>query len=292
MEGCDVSEQGISDKGDRVKTGWERERRTHFDDVVVTYEHIRPQYPAALFADIFAYIGEGGGKRAIEIGAGTGKATAPFIDAGYAVSAVELGANMSEFLTERYKGREGFRVITASFEDAEFDDGDYDLIYAATAFHWVDAEVGCPKAVRLLKSGGVFALFRYSVVINDGDELDDEIQEAYKRHYYTYYTDKPNNKPVRKTPDEYRRPDEIHKGFRFYDMAAYGFGDVTMTFHYAAQTYTADEYMYLLDTFSDHRALPDSNREALRDDIKNAILRHGGAITIDYVFQLYMGRKP
>ena len=38
-----------------VKTGWERDNRTHFDEIVATYDMVRPEYPNELFADIFKY---------------------------------------------------------------------------------------------------------------------------------------------------------------------------------------------------------------------------------------------
>ena len=79
------------------KTGWERENRTHFDDIVVNYDKVRWDYPSELYADILDY-SRTGGKKAVEIGAGTGKATTPMLNAGYDVTAVEMGANMAEFI--------------------------------------------------------------------------------------------------------------------------------------------------------------------------------------------------
>ena len=86
-----------------MKTGWERDNRTHFDEIVVNYDKARWEYPLQMYEDIFKYSGSSKGKKAIEIGPGTGKATTPILDAGYDVTAVELGANMAEFLTEKYK---------------------------------------------------------------------------------------------------------------------------------------------------------------------------------------------
>jgi ubiquinone/menaquinone biosynthesis C-methylase UbiE len=78
--------------GTNNTTGWERENRTHFDEIAVNYDKYRWDYPAELFADAIQYSGQRNGKRAIEIGAGTGKATTPFLDVGYAVTAEEMSA--------------------------------------------------------------------------------------------------------------------------------------------------------------------------------------------------------
>ena len=65
-------------------TGWERDYRTHFDEIVIDYDKVRWDYPDELFSDAIHYSGKGNGKQALEIGAGTGKATTPFLDSGYA----------------------------------------------------------------------------------------------------------------------------------------------------------------------------------------------------------------
>lgn len=272
-----------------METGWERSKRVLFNDIVENYNNIRPEYPLALFDDIFKYLGLTTQKSALEIGAGTGKATKPFLDAGYDVTAVELGSNMADFLSKRYNGYKGFQVVVSSFEDAILQENSYDLIYAASAFHWVDAKIGCPKALRLLKDGGTIALFRYNAIAADGDELYDEIQAVYDKYYYSYYTS--SSRPVKKSREDFLKKSEIYISYRFSDLADYGFQDIAMKFYDGARTYSADEYITLLETMSDHKSLPDNNRQSLYAGIKKAIIKHGGKHTVNYIFQLYMGRK-
>jgi SAM-dependent methyltransferase len=275
----------------KVKTGWERDNRTHFDEIVVNYDKIRWDYPAKLFSDVIDFSGPGI-KRVLEIGAGTGKATAFFLNAGYDVTAVELGSNMAEFLLNKFRRCTNLNVIVSSFEEADLEADSYDLIYAASAFHWVNAEIGCPKVFRLLKNNGVFALFRNNVVREDSGELYDDVQAEYDEYYYSYY--KRDDRPIRiskMTYGDFLKPSEIYRGFRFESLEQYGFKDVAMKLYDNVLTYNADEYIALLDTYSDHRALPDANRIALYARVKEAILRHGGYQKLNCIFQLYMGRK-
>ena len=269
-----------------MKIGWERQNRTHFDEIVANYDITRPEYPAALISDIFDYMQADTGKKALEIGAGTGKATQSFLSAGYNVTAVEIGTNMVEFLKKRFENHQNFKVINDSFEEASLKNAEYDLIYAASAFHWVDAEIGCPKALRLLKQGGTLALFRYNVLPADGEKLYEEIQAVYEKYFH-----KPYIRPTKTTKEEYGEPAKIFKGFRCKDLREYGFTDVTMKFYDVPRSFGADDYISLLDTMADHRSLADADRAALYAGIKDAILRHGGKIDVDYVFQLYLGRK-
>ena len=272
------------------KTGWERERRVHFDEIVLNYDKVRPEYPVALFEEIMKYSGPGEGTKALEIGAGTGKATIPFLNAGYSVTAVELGAKMADFMVERFHGNDRFKVITGTFEDALVEEDRYDLVYAASAFHWVDAETGCPKIYRILKSRGAIALFRYNLVPAVGEELYEEIQESYEKFYYSYY--KSSQRLTKISKDQYWEPWKIHQGFGFESLEKYGFMDISKSLYDVTRTFDADEYIALLDTMSDHRSLPEYERAALYNGIKEAIQRHGGQHRAEYVFQLYMGRKP
>ena len=168
----------------------------------------------------------------------------------------------------------------------------YDIIYAASAFHWVDAEIGCPKVFRLLRNGGVFALFSNNAVPPDDDKLYDDVQAVYDKYYYSHYTsDKRPVKISKMAEADFWKPAEIHRGFRFESLEQYGFKDIAMKLYNETRTYNADEYISLLDTYSDHRALPNDNRTALYAGVKDAINRHGGQQKLNFIFQLYMGRK-
>ena len=271
-------------------TGWESEKRTHFDEIVENYDKIRPKYPDKLFEDAIAFAGPGK-KKALEIGAGTGKATTPFLNAGYAVTAVEISGNMAEFLREKFRAYDNFDVIVSAFEEAALDENSYDLVYAASAFHWIDAKIGCPKVFRLLKSGGVFALLRYNFLATHDEALDYDIHTVYQKHYFSYYTSKPTAPRYRRSHDEFGEPAEIFKNYGFEDMRNYGFDEVSLKLYDVAWSYGANEYIALLETFSDHRHLPEENRAALYAGIKEKIQKHGGHLSGDDVFQLYIGKK-
>lgn len=277
-----------------IGTGWELDNRTHFDEIVMNYDKMRPKCPDELFSDIFAYTGNNKAKKALEIGAGTGKATSPFLEAGYDVTAVEIGANMTEVLRDRFKEFDKFKVIHAAFEDVllELEEESYDLIYAVSSFHWVNAQIGCPKVLRLLKPGGTVALICYTGVLrytgsSDYDEeIYNKIQKVYKKYFH-----KPYQKPLKISKEIMKEPDEIFKRYGFKDLKDYGFIDISMNFYDASRIFNADEYIALLDTYADHRSLPENNRQNLYKEIKEIILNNGGQHKINNIFQLYMGKK-
>jgi SAM-dependent methyltransferase len=180
--------------------------------------------------------------------------------------------------------------MVSTFETAALEENAYDLICAGSAFHWVTAEIGCPKVYRLLKDGGTFALFRYNFNNpQDGSPLILAIQSAYDKHYSTYYPAK--MRPKTKTLDDFILPDQLKEDFGFADMGEYGFHDITHHFVQTKRAFTADDYILFLETLSDIRGLPDENREALCAEVKTSIQKYGGIYEVDHVFHLYMGRK-
>jgi SAM-dependent methyltransferase len=271
-------------------TGWEREYRTHFDDIVDEYERIRPEWINDIYDDIYKYAKPKQGENALEIGVGTGKATTPILNMGYNVTAVEINPKMADYSLKRFNQNNNFRVIISSFEDAFLDVNSFDLIYAASAFHWIDAEIGLPKSLRLLRQGGTIALFRYNEIASPAYELYNKIKKIYNKYYDKFYNIS-YKQPVRKNYNDFITPEEIYKGFRFNNLQSYGFVDVTMKFYDVSLEYDSNEYITFLGTLSDHRNLPDNIKFPFYKEIKQVIDDSGGKYKIDYIFQLYLGRK-
>lgn len=107
-----------------------------FDTVASTYEKFRPGYTDELYKMIFDYITLDQSCYAVEVGIGGGQVTLPFLKTGCNLTAIEYGERFSELCQEKFKEYPDFSVITSRFEDMDFLDDTYDLVYSATAFHW------------------------------------------------------------------------------------------------------------------------------------------------------------
>jgi len=127
-------------------------------------------YVSQLYEDILNCVHLDHTKKVLEIGIGMGQATAPILETGCMLTAVEQDEKMSALCKERFADVPSFSVITSKFEDFEGEKESYDLIYSASAFHEVDREIGYTKAFELLKSGGVF------VSLGQNDDLGKVIE--------------------------------------------------------------------------------------------------------------------
>jgi SAM-dependent methyltransferase len=131
-------------------------RALSFGAIAAAYERYRPGYPPELLDLVVAYA-----KRplrtALEIGAGTGKATRLFAGGGIRVTATEPDAAMLAVL--RANVPPGVRALRAAFEDLPPFAERFDCLYAAAALHWTDPRGRWPKVAALLNPGGVVASF-------------------------------------------------------------------------------------------------------------------------------------
>ena len=139
-----------------------------FDAVADSYD-ARPPYPEAIYTLLTDRCGCGLGSRVLEVGPATGLATMRLLDLGATVTAVEPGPALAAELSRRAAGRP-LDVVVEPFESAELPAAHYDLVVAATSFHWVDPRVGHAKAATHLRNGGWLAL--WWTVFGDPDRPD------------------------------------------------------------------------------------------------------------------------
>jgi SAM-dependent methyltransferase len=130
-------------------------RALSFGVVAEAYERFRPGYPVELFELVRAYAGRPV-PTALEIGAGTGKATRLFAERGIAVTATEPDGSMLAELRKHVPAN--VTTVQAAFEDVRPGER-YGLVYAAAALHWTNPAGRWSRIAALLEPGGVFASF-------------------------------------------------------------------------------------------------------------------------------------
>lgn len=253
------------------------DRRDTFDRVAELYQQARPSYPPAIFADLANLAHLGSGARVVEIGCGTGQATRHLAERGYAVVAVERGEAMADVARRVLAGFPNVRVVTDSFESWP-PAGGVDLVFAATAWHWVDPAVRYRKAAELTRPGGHLGVVTTDhVVPTDGDPFFVALQRVYEELDETKGDDVP--RPPEAVPDPLS--DEIERSGLF--------GRPAVRQYVWAQPYTVDQYLALLDTYSNHIAMEPAKRAHLDASIRR--LADGRPIRKHYLNWLHVARR-
>ena len=255
--------------------------RQTFDQAADLYQRARPEYPPELFDHLIAVTGLAPGDRLLEMGCATGKATLPLARRGFRITCIELGANLAAAARRNLAGLD-VDVTEGRFEDWRPPAGvRFDLVFAATAWHWIDPATGYHAAWRALRPGGHLAFWSATHVFPEGgDPFFAEIQAVYDEI----------NEPL--PPGAiYRRPGELAD--ESAAIEASGLFDVTDIRHFDwEQIYDAQGYIDLLDTFSGHIEMADWQRDRLYGEIRRRLaLRPDGLLRRGWGAVLHIARR-
>lgn len=255
-----------------------------FDTVTAAYEKLRPEYPTDLYKMLFDYIAIDNSSQAVEVGIGAGQATLPILKTGCNLTAVEYGKNFSKLCEKKFEPYKNFSIITDKFENISFPASQYDLVYSASAFHWIPENIGYSKVYDMLKHGGAFARFANHPYRDKGNPtLSAEIDNLYSQYYCKYH-----GKSI-KAETEYS---EKQASQRAKIAEKYGFTDIRHAIFHRTRTFSAKEYTELLGTYSDHIAIEENIRKEFFSKIQETINQHGGTLTIYDTIDLQLARKP
>ncbi len=155
--------------------------RTTFDQVPELYDRARPSYPPQIFDDLAELAQLPAQARLVEIGCGTGQATLPLAERGYAVTCVELGQRLAATARRNLAAFPSVSVVNANFETWQPERPGFDAVVAFSAFHWLAPDLRYTKTADLLRENGKLAFVSTAHVLPaDGDPFFVEVQADYE----------------------------------------------------------------------------------------------------------------
>ena len=249
-------------------------RRAVHSEIAEFYDRYRPGYPDAIADDVAFLAGLPATGRILEVGCGTGHATALFASRGYDITAIEPGEGMARVTRRRFQDLPNVRVVESTFESWEPDAAGFDLVLGASSLHLVEPEHRFTKPARLLKPGGALAV-TWHVREPGTTALHEAVDRAYAKHAPSL--EHPN--------DLLGLPLEDHLD----DSGLYQ--AVFMRRYRLSREYPAAEFENLLESYATHRLLPAEERAALYPAIRDAILAAGGTIEQQFTTRLWVAKK-
>jgi len=271
----------------------ERERlRLTFDTIAADYQEARPEYPDALYDTVIALTGIDPETDALcEVGSASGKATLPLARRGFAITCVELGAALAAEARRNLAGFDRVTVVNADFEtwvpESETADrsvsgsSGFGLVFAATAWHWIDPAVKYAKAAALLRPGGHLSFWGAGhVTPAGGDPFFAELQEVYDE----IGAGEPPGHAFPTPETLASHESEIAESGQFTDI-------VIRRFDWEIR-YTAESYIRLLETFSSNISMQPWQRDRLYGEIRRRLaLRRDGLVRRHWGGVLHVARK-
>ena len=183
-------------------------------------------------------------------------------------------------MRRKLAGFENVTIVNAPFESWVTTGEPFDAVVAFTAFHWLDPEVRFRKPAEVLRPGGALAVVSTQHVLPaGGDAFWSAVQDDYDA------VDPSDDNQPPPLPDDVRDLGS--------EIDASGSFDTVAHRRYVWDvSYTAAEYVALLDTYSGHRRLKPGRRHELYSRIRRRIeARPGATVTKTYLAILNVARR-
>jgi SAM-dependent methyltransferase len=146
----------------------------HFSRVATAYAACRPGYPPSLFSYLSGLTRNH--DLAWDCAAGSGQATLPLAEIFERVLATDVSRSMLERAPRH--PRVEYRVSPA--EQSGLENESADLVSVAQALHWLDLDAFYAEVERVLRPGGVLAVWSYG-----GQQLGDDGIDRTLAHFYS-----------------------------------------------------------------------------------------------------------
>jgi SAM-dependent methyltransferase len=252
-----------------------------FDEVPELYDRVRPCYPDELFADLVTITGMDTSASVLEVGCGTGQATRSLAALGRSVTAVEPGAGMAALARRRLATFRNVDIEMSTFEEWDDRGRRFDVLVAASAWHWVDPSVGWQRAHDVLHPGGWIALLGHVVVRRPGEpEVYGETADLHERA-------SPGNPDWGHPPLE----DEVNTTDETWDPRGL-FGPPIVRWYPTVQWFDGAGFADHLRSLSLYRRLDHDVREPLLDAVAERIrTRMDDRVSRRYLSVLRVGQR-
>lgn len=224
----------------------DRCRAESFGESADAYDRHRPRYPQPLIDELVS----GGRTRALDVGAGTGIASAQLAAAGAEVLAIEPDARMA-----RVAAAKGVDVEVATFEGWQPASRVFDLVLFAQSFHWVEPAAALEKVLTVLRPGGRLALVWNRIVPTTPAQHDLD----------TVYAD---------FMDTTRRPSINTEDTVSPTIERSGY-HVRHSYFLERPHFSTQAYLDMVFTYSNHLTLDAHQRSALRSRLEEKIGDNG-----------------
>lgn len=248
-----------------------------FNKAAEYYDKFRPSYPQEIVDILIREAQISKGSKLLEIGAGSGKATAQFAGKSFDILCIEPGEDLVRIGNERFEN-DTIEFRLGRFEQVPLPEESFDLVFAAQSFHWIPQPLGFEKCADILKPQGSIAIL-YNMYLVTDNEQDTELLALSNKYggFADFVTVKQSDERIKRICSDI----ESSKMFR----------EPKIFKKQWIKEYTADEYYGFVLTGNKILQKTDEEKSQIYKDIKCLANKFGGTITRPYLCVLYLAPK-
>lgn len=256
------------------------QRKNWYSPAAEAYNKTRPRYPKDLIREVVERVQLSSNSKILEVGCGPGTATVAFAQLGCLMRCLEPNPDFYQLAQQNCKQYPNVEIQNTSFEEWILEANKFDAVLAASSFHWIPPDIGYPKAANALREKGYLILL-WNKELQPDYKVYQDLSEVYHIHA-----------PSLARYEDEETQNKILQGLGQIVTDSSQFRDLISSQIQVEVTYTVDEYLALLNTYSPYLKLDPQNKELLFQGLRNKIERnYGGSLQLSYVSAFHIAQK-
>lgn len=259
---------------------WEQKKQW-YSPVADAYNKVRPRYPENLIHRVLELVNLSCNATILELGCGPGIATVAFAKRGFLMVCLEPSKEAFQFARLNCTQYPHVEIHNTTFEEWQLEPERFNAVLAATSIHWIAPEVRYQKAADALKKNG-FIILLWNCELQPQDEVYQVLREVYQIHAPSLLAHYESREAQEENLKSFGQ--SILDSGRFKDLVA---EQVT-----SEVTYSTNDYLMLLSTYSPYLELAPQIRDALFEALKEKIeLNFGDNLQLSYLSAFHIAQK-
>jgi SAM-dependent methyltransferase len=260
------------------------QRKNWYSPAATAYNRVRPRYPQGLIAQVVELAQLSFDSKILEIGCGPATATVSVAQLGCSMLCLEPNPDFYRLAQHNCQPYPNVEIQNIAFEEWNLETshaiGQYDAVLAASSFHWIPSAVGYPKAAQALQENGHLILL-WNKELQPRYEIYQHLSEVYRVYA-----------PSLERYEDLETQEKILQGLGQLVTDSGYFKNLVAGYVECEVTYTADEYLTLLTTYSPYLKLDLQQKEALLKGLKDKMEQDlGGSLELFYISAFHIAQK-
>lgn len=247
------------------------QRQTWYSPVAQAYQQVRPRYPQALIDRVVELAQLSAHSTVLEVGCGPAIATLPFAALGAWMVCIEPNPDFYRLAQHTCESYHNVALQNCTFEAWELVPNSLDAVLAATSFHWISPAIAYPKAAAALRPEGHLILL-WNKELQPGKAVYQQLTPVYQQYAPLL------NRTYEDDAMQVASLDEVGQ----MAIASGYFQDLHADSMTVEVTYTIDQYLMALNTYSPYLTLEPQQREALFKGLREVLAEQGETVELSY----------
>ena len=256
------------------------QRKNWYSPAAEAYNKVRPRYPQELIRQVVDIAQLSSASKILEVGCGSATATVGFAELGSSILCLEPNPDFYQLAQQNCQQYPQIAIQNISFEEWTLEAEKFDAVLAASSFHWVPSDVAYPKAAKTLRKNGYLILL-WNKQLQPSYEVYQILSEVYQVHA-----------PSLDQYEDKETQENILQGLGQIVVDSGQFKNLVFGHINTEVTYTVDEYLTLLNTYSPYLKLARQSKKALFEGLSNRIKSDfGGSLKLSYISAFHIAQK-